>query len=95
MSEQRFLKFKREMAPAEKIYTEEIEKFGKNFDSLGAMNMKEVPDIDTLDYVYSFEKLNGAKEEELDEILEKLYEHMENFSNANGIREFYINSVII
>lgn len=95
MSEPRFMKFKREMEPAEKIYTKEIERFSKKFDALGTMELKEVPDIDTLDYVYSFEKLNGTKEEELDEILEKLYSHMENFSKNKGIGEFSRNTIIL
>ena len=80
--------FKREMEPAKKIYTEELKRFAGNYDSLGEMRIFEEPDIDTQEYIYAFEKLNGANEESLDETLKELYQHMGEFSKENGIDEF-------
>lgn len=86
--------FKREMEPAKKIYTEELKKFAGNFDSLGKMRIFEDPDIDTQEYIYAFEKLNGAKDESLDETLKELYRHMDEFSKENGIEEFKRHVII-
>jgi len=90
----RLERFKRQMEPAKELYTKEISNFAKNFDALGEMSVKERPDIDTLDYIYSFEKLNGTSAEELDLIHSELYDHMKKFSKENGIHEFYMNTVI-
>lgn len=88
------MKHKREMEPAKEIYTEELIDFAKKFDSLGEMTIWEEPDIDTMDFIFSFEKVNGASSEELDMIHNELYAHMKKFSKENGIYEFYMNSVI-
>lgn len=90
----RLERFKREMEPAKELYTKEIKDFAKKFDALGEMSVKERPDIDTLDYIYSFEKLNGTSAEELDLIHGELYEHMKKFSKENDIHEFYMNTII-
>ena len=87
-------KFKQEMKPAKELYTKEIEDFAKKFDALGEMTLRERPDIDTLDYIYSFEKLNGTSNEELDSIHRELYDHMKKFSKENNIHEFYMNAII-
>ena len=88
-------KFQKEMEPAKEIYTQELENFAKKFDdSIGKMKLKEEPDIDTMDYIYSFEKMNGATTEELEKIQLELYNHMEEFSKANGITKFYQNARI-
>lgn len=58
------------------------------------MSLKEVPDIDTMDYIYSFEKLNGTTTDELERILIELYDHMDEFSKANGIKKFNQNTTI-
>lgn len=64
------------------------------FEVLGEMSMRERPDIDTMYYIYTFEKLNGTSQEELDSIHAKLYSHMKKFSKENGIHDFYMHSVI-
>ena len=90
----RLSKFQKEMEPAKEIYTKELENFAKKYDSIGKMELKEEPDIDTMDYIYSFKKMNGATTEELDQIQLELYDHMEEFSKANGITKFYQNARI-
>lgn len=87
-------KFKREMEPAKELYTKEIEDFAKNYDFLGKMRLEEMPDIDTQDYIFCFEKLNGTSEDVLDKTLTELYDHMDEFSKANGINRFSRNVVI-
>lgn len=82
------------MEPAKEIYTKELENFAKKYDSIGKISLKEVPDIDTMDYIYSFEKLNGTTLSELNQIQMELYDHMEEFSKANGITKFYQNARI-
>ena len=81
-------KFKKEMEPAEKLFTSEIMDFAKNYDVLGKMTMSEFPDIDTQEYIYSFESLNGTSEKELDDIFLEISDHMEEFSNVHGIEKF-------
>lgn len=87
-------KFKEEIKPAKKIYTAELENFAKKFDAIGEMTLKEQPDIDTMDFLYSFKQLNGASEEELDKIQCELYNHMNSFAKEKGISEFCMHSVI-
>ena len=86
--------FKREMAPAEKLYTAEIRKFAEGYDFLGDLTILEEPDIDTQDYIYSFQKLNGTSEDVLNKALGEFYEHMRAFSIENGIYEFSRNAII-
>lgn len=86
--------FKREMAPAEKLYAQEIKEFAKNYDFLGEMKIIERPDIDTLDYIYTFENLKGASKEVLRKALKEFYAHMKEFSKENGIYEFSRNAII-
>lgn len=90
----RLEKFKKEMEPAKEIYTKEIKDYAEKFDALGEMTLRERPDIDTLDYIYSFEKVNGTSTEELDSIHSELYQHMKKFSKENDIHEFYMNAII-
>lgn len=90
----RLSKFQKEMEPAKEIYTKELENFAKKYDSIGKISLKEVPDIDTMDYIYSFEKLNGTTLSELNQIQLELYNHMEEFSKAKGITKFYQNARI-
>ena len=87
-------RFKKEMEPAKEIYTKEIKDFARKFDALGEMTLRERPDIDTMDYIYSFEKVNGTSPEELDSIHNELYNHMKNFSKEKNIHEFYMNAII-
>ena len=87
-------KFKKEMQPAEKLFTREIVDFAKRYDALGEMSMSEFPDIDTQEYIYSFECLNGTSQKELDEIFLEISDHMEEFSSAHGIEKFCKCAVI-
>ena len=87
--------FKREMEPAKEIYTQELKEFSKKYDYLGDITLTEMPDIDTLDYLFSFENLNGTGEDILDQTLNELHTHMEEFSKANGITEFCRNATIL
>ncbi len=82
-------RFKKSMEGAKEIYTREIMDFTSKIDALGEMTLIEDSDIDTQHYIYSFEKLNGTSQRELDEILLEIYSHMEEFSKQNGIEEFY------
>ena len=83
--------FKKEMEPAEKLYTQELREFSKRYDVLGKMTLIEEPDIDTQEYIYSFEKLNGTSHERIDEIYLEIFKHMRGFSKENGIEEFSQN----
>lgn len=94
MSETYLDEFKREMEDAKKIYTKEIKNFAKNYDFLGEMEITEEPDIDTQDYIYSFEKLNGTSIDVLDTTLKELYVHMKEFSKAQGIYEYSRHAII-
>ncbi|WP_407410785.1 hypothetical protein [Methanobrevibacter sp.] len=87
-------RFKKEMEPAKEIYTKEIKNFAKNYDFLGEMSLQERPDIDTQDYIFRFEKLNGTGEDVLDQTLKELYDHMDKFCEVNGITEFSRNTII-
>ena len=87
-------KFKEEMEPAKELYAEEIKNFAKKYDFLGKMTLEELPDIDTQDYIFCFEKFNGTSEDILDKTLAELYNHMDAFSKANGIEKFSRNTTI-
>lgn len=84
--------FKREMAPAKEIYTKEIRNFSRKFDFLGELTIIEEPDIDTQDYIYSFENLNGTSSDVLRSARKEINEHMRKFSKEKGIFDFYINT---
>ena len=87
-------RFKKEMEPAKELYTQELTDFAKRYKFLGKVTLREVPDIDTQDYIYIFEKLNGTSEDVLDKTLTELCDHMEMFSQANGIDKFCRNASI-
>ena len=80
--------FRKRMEPVEKLYTNEISDFAKRYDVLGKMTLKEIPDIDTQEYIYCFEKVNGTPQEELDKILLEICDHMDEFSKVNNIENF-------
>ena len=80
--------FRKRMEPSEKLYTSEILDFTEKFDELGEMTLIEDPDIDTQEYIYQFENLNGTTEEALDKILIERYNHMDKFTKNNGIEQF-------
>ena len=81
-------RFRKEMQPAERLFSREIVDFVKRFDSLGEMSMSEFPDIDTQEYIYSFECLNGTSQSELETIFLEISRHMDEFSRVNGIERF-------
>ena len=82
------------MEEPKRIYTEELEKFAKKYDFLGDFTIVEEPDIDTLDYVYYFNSINGTSEEILELTCDEIYDHMVKFSKANGIDGFSENAYI-
>ena len=90
----RLERFKREMEPAKELYTKEIKNFAKNYDFLGEITLREEPDLDTQDYIFCFEKLNGTREDILDQTLTEIYDHMDKFSKAKKIEEFSRNASI-
>ena len=82
------------MEPAEKLYTNEISDFARKYDVLGEMALIEEPDIDTQDYIYRFEKVNGTPQEDVDKIILEISDHMDEFSKNNGIKNFSQHVVI-
>lgn len=86
--------FRKRMEQTEKIYSRELRDYAMKFPVLGEMSLRERPDIDTLDYIYSFKKTTEASQEDLDLIHSEIYDHMEKFSKEKGIHEFYMNTVI-
>ena len=87
-------RFRKEMQPAERLFSREIVDFAKRYDALGEMSVSEFPDIDTQEYIYSFECLNGTSQSELDEIFLEISEHMVEFSRVHGIENFCKCAVI-
>ena len=86
--------FRKRMEPSKKLYTSEISDFAKRYDVLGEMALIEEPDIDTQDYIYRFEKVNGTPQEDVDKIILEISEHMDEFSKNNGIKKFSQHVVI-
>ena len=76
------------MESAKNLYARELKDFTKKYDVLGNMTLIEQPDIDTQEYIFSFENLNGTSQKELDEIFLEISSHMRNFSKANDIEGF-------
>ena len=81
--------FKKEMERSKEIYAREIENFSKRYPDLGRMTVEEEPDIDVQQYIFSFEKVNGTSQSELDRIYLEIADHMDEFSKSNGIERFY------
>ena len=86
--------FRMEMEESKKIYTEELKRFALKYDFLGEFTIVEEPDIDTVDYIYYFNKLNGTSKEILDSARREIYDHMIKFSEKAGIDEFSKNAFI-
>ena len=55
--------FRMEMEEPKKIYTEELGRFSKKYDFLDEFTIVEEPDIDTVDYIYHFNNINGTSKE--------------------------------
>ena len=81
-------KFKQRMESARVLYAREIGDFASNYDTLGEMTTSEYPDIDRQEYIFEFENVNGASEEELDEIFLEIHGHMVEFAKVHGIEDF-------
>ena len=90
----RLMEFVRSMEPAKEMFTAEILEFAKQYDFLGEMTIDEMPDLETLDYLYTFEVLNGTSKEKVDSTLVEIYDYMEDFTKKNGIYEFFLNMAI-
>ena len=86
--------FKKRMAPSEKIFRKELQKYAKNYDFLGEMTLTEDPDIDTQEYVYTFKKQKGTSKEVLKKTCSEFYAHMVESSQENGINDFCRNAYI-
>lgn len=86
--------FRMEMEESKKIYSEELKRFAKRYDFLSEFTIIEEPDIDTLDYFFCFENLNGTSKDIIKSTRKEIYNHMVNFSKANGIDEFSSNAYI-
>ena len=87
--------FKARMEGPKKLYSEELNRFAKRYNFLSEFTLVEEPDIDTLDYVYYFNNLNGTSKETLKSTLAEIYDHMDKFSQLKGIDEYNENVVII
>ena len=83
------------MAPSEKIFRKELQKYAKNYDFLGEMTLTEDPDIDTQDYIYTFKKQKGTSREVLDKTFSEFSTHMREFSQKNGINDFCRKTIIL
>ena len=86
--------FRMEMEESKKIHSEELAKFSKKYDFLSDFVIVEEPDIDTVDYIYYFNNLNGTSKKILDSTRKEIYNHMINFSKSNGIDDFSQNAYI-
>ena len=84
----RLERFRKEMEPAKELFSSELTDFAKGYDSLGEMTLTEEPDIDTQEYIFSFENLNGTSKDELERIYLEISNHMRNFSKDSNIENF-------
>ena len=86
--------FRMEMEESKRIYTEELEKFIQKYDFLCGFTIVEEPDIDTIDYIYCFNNINGTSDEILYSVRDEILGHMVKFCKNNGIDEFSKNASI-
>lgn len=87
-------RFRLRMEKPKEIYSEELAKFSRKYDFLGEFTIVEEPDIDTVDYIYYFNNLNGTEKEILNSTRDDMYNHMIKFCEDNGIDEFSKNAYI-
>ena len=87
-------RFRMRMEKPKEIYTEELRKFTEKYDFLGDFVLVEDRDIDTIDYIYYFNNLNGTNDEVLYSTRKEIYNHMIKFSEKAGIDEFSENAFI-
>lgn len=87
--------FRLEMEPLKEKFTQELKEYVKKYDFLGELTIIEEPDIDTSDYIFSFEKLNDVKKEVADSAMQDIDEHMLQYSKLNNLDDFTINACIL
>ena len=73
-------------------FMNELKDFTRKYDFLGEITLKVEPDIDTLDFIYSFEILNGKRMDELDDVVVEISRHMREFSKQNNMyNEYFVD----
>ena len=60
----------------------ELEDFTKQYDFLGEITLTVEQDIDTLDFIYFIENLNGKRMDELGPVVVEISRHMGDFSTT-------------
>ena len=73
------------------IFMGELKDFTKKYDFLGEITLTVEPDIDTLDFIYSFENLNGKRMDELGPVVVEISRHMREFSKQNNIYDYFVD----
>lgn len=87
--------FQQEMEPLKEKFTAELKEYVKKYDFLGDLTIIEEPDIDTSDYIFSFEKLNDVKKEVIDSAIHEIEKHMLAYTKANNLENFARNACIL
>ena len=77
------------------MFMAELKDFIKKYEFLGEITLVEKIDIDTMDYLYLIENLNGTSVDDLYPITGEISRHMEQFSKKNNIYEYYTNTCYI
>lgn len=75
----------------QEIFMNELKDFTQKYDFLGEITLKVEPDIDTLDFIYSFENLNGKRMDELSPVVVEISRHMREFSKQNNIYDYFVD----
>lgn len=70
---------------------DELEDFTGRYDFLGEITLTVEPDIDTMDFIYSFENLNGKRMDELGSTVVEISRHMREFSKRNDIYDYFVD----
>ena len=91
---QKIDRFRMRMEKPKEIYAEELKRYAEKYDFLGDFTIVEECDIDTVDYIYYFNNLNGTDNETLYSARYDIYNHMIKFCEDNGIDEFSANAFI-
>ena len=73
----------------QEIFMKELEDFTKRYDFLGEITLRVEPDIDTMDFIYSFENLNGKRMDELGSVVVEISRHMREFSKQKDIYDYF------
>jgi len=75
----------------QRIFMDELEDFTGRYDFLGEITLTVEPDIDTMDFIYSFENLNGKRMDELGSTVVEISRHMREFSKRNDIYDYFVD----